>query len=75
MKTIRYCKSCTHPNTRPRITFNEDGICNGCLRNEEKKNLDWAAKEREFKAIVDRAMARQSLPTGLWQFDVLSVGL
>jgi N-acetyl sugar amidotransferase len=58
MKTIEFCKCCTHPNTRPRITFNEEGICNGCLHDEKKKVLDWEAKEAELKAIIAEALAK-----------------
>jgi N-acetyl sugar amidotransferase len=52
-----FCKECTHPITRPRIRFNAEGICNGCLRARQKKAIDWAAKEAEFRASVHSALA------------------
>lgn len=56
---MRYCTVCTHPNTRPRIVFNESGICNGCLRAREKKEeIDWAAKEEELKQLIHEALAK-----------------
>lgn len=32
-----YCKKCVMPNTRPGITFDENGVCSACLNNERKK--------------------------------------
>lgn len=55
---IRFCRNCTHPNTRPRIEFTADGLCNGCVRAEEKKRIDWEARARAFKQIVTEACAR-----------------
>ncbi|HDZ17313.1 hypothetical protein LCGC14_0985700 [marine sediment metagenome] len=50
---IKYCKKCVTPNTRPRIEFNEEGICNACLYAERKKIIDWKAKEEELIARVN----------------------
>ena len=27
---MKYCKKCTMPDTRPGITFNEEGGCSAC---------------------------------------------
>jgi N-acetyl sugar amidotransferase len=40
-------------STRPRISFNEDGLCNACVWSEKKKNLDWRAREAELTALLD----------------------
>jgi len=32
-------------STRPRITFNHDGLCNACVWSEKKQHLDWNARE------------------------------
>lgn len=53
-----FCKKCTHPNTRPRIRFTKDRICNGCLRAEQKKGIDWKAKEEEFKRLTAEIVLR-----------------
>ena len=56
---MEYCKTCTHPNTRPRIVFDEEGICNGCRRSTEKViEIDWKAKEAELKMRIQAAMDR-----------------
>ena len=46
---IEYCKICVTPNTRPRITFNEDGICNACAFSDDKKQTNWEEKEQQLR--------------------------
>jgi N-acetyl sugar amidotransferase len=53
---LLFCKECTHPITRPRIRFDRDGICNGCLHAREKKGIDWDAKEEEFRRVTRAAL-------------------
>ena len=36
---IFFYKKCVTSNQRPRICFNEDGICRACLWAEEKENI------------------------------------
>ena len=42
------------PNTRPRIVFDDEGICNACRNAEEKDRIDWDARRQEFLDYVDR---------------------
>ena len=51
---IKFCKKCFVPSTRPRITFNEQGICNACDWSEEKKNINWDKRKRFFETLCDR---------------------
>ena len=51
---MRYCKKCVMPDTRPGITFNEEGICSGCQSYERRKSIDWDARWKEFEAICDK---------------------
>lgn len=51
---IQYCKKCLMPNSRPRIVFNNEGICNACLHSENKyKNIDWEARRQEFLKLIE----------------------
>jgi len=52
---MRICKKCVQPDTRPMIYFNDDGICGACIWNEEKKSIDWDAREKELQEIADWA--------------------
>jgi N-acetyl sugar amidotransferase len=39
------------PSSRPRIVF-KDGICNACWYAEEKKEIDWDARKKEFLEVI-----------------------
>jgi N-acetyl sugar amidotransferase len=39
-------------STRPRITFDNNGICNACQWRDEKKILDWSKRITELKSII-----------------------
>ena len=41
-------------STRPRITFDERGWCNACQWVEEKKTVDWDARQNELKDILEK---------------------
>jgi len=52
--TIRFCKKCTISNQRPRITFDDRGVCSACSFAEFKRTqVDWAERERELIALCD----------------------
>ena len=42
------------PETRPGITFNEEGVCCACTHYENRKNVDWDARWRELEALCDK---------------------
>lgn len=54
LSSVFRCKNCLNMSTRPRISFDHRGWCNACQWMEEKKNLDWSARERELAAILDK---------------------
>ena len=52
---VLFCKKCTISNQRPRITFDEYGVCSACNFAEFKKNkIDWIERERELIALLDK---------------------
>jgi N-acetyl sugar amidotransferase len=52
---VKFCKICTMSNQRPRITFNEDGICSACQFAEfKRKGIDWQEREAELVKLLDR---------------------
>jgi len=52
---MRYCKRCVQTDTMPGIYFSEDGVCGACLYEDEKKKIDWKAREKELRDIVQWA--------------------
>ena len=54
-KKIVFCKKCVVSNQRPRLLFNEEGVCAACLFSEYKKNqIDWDKRENELKKLCDK---------------------
>lgn len=52
---VRYCTKCTISNQRPRITFDEKGVCSACNYAEFKKNsINWAEREKELVTLLDK---------------------
>jgi N-acetyl sugar amidotransferase len=52
---INFCKKCLMPDSRPRIEFNLEGVCNACLYSERKiQEIDWNARRQEFFDYVER---------------------
>ncbi|MBR2526667.1 N-acetyl sugar amidotransferase [bacterium] len=54
-KEVQICKECLMLSTRPRLTYNEDGVCSACQWSHEKKTtVDWAKRKEELKAFCDK---------------------
>ena len=50
---IKFCRNCVMPNSRPRVIFNEQGICNACTNADNKKEIDWEIRKKEFLILRD----------------------
>ena len=48
-----WCSTCLNMSTRNRIVFDETGRCNACVWSEEKKTLNWNAREEELKKLFN----------------------
>jgi N-acetyl sugar amidotransferase len=61
---ITYCTRCLIPDTKPHALFDEEGVCSACRAHERRHDaldgVDWAAREREFDALVEAAKARNA---------------
>jgi N-acetyl sugar amidotransferase len=49
-----YCKKCLYPNTKPDLSFNEEGICNACSNYSQRSEVNWEVRKTEFLDIVNR---------------------
>lgn len=50
---MKYCTRCLYPENHPlNITFNDEGICSGCLIHEEKDQLDWQERSNKLESIL-----------------------
>ena len=52
---MKFCKVCVTPDSRPRISFEENGVCNACIYSEKKSKLiNWKKREEEFLTLVKK---------------------
>ncbi|WP_434762309.1 N-acetyl sugar amidotransferase [Vibrio fortis] len=54
MKKIKYCNTCMYPETKPDLWFDEAGKCSACINFENRTEIDWAARQKEFSDITER---------------------
>ena len=54
-KNIFWCTKCVVASTRPRVTFNKEGVCSACQWAEEKKKLNWDERQK----MLDKLLADQ----------------
>ena len=47
-----FCQRCLTPRFRPRVVFDDNGVCNACHTADLKRTIDWAARRREFEELV-----------------------
>jgi len=50
---MKYCKNCLYPETKPGISFNQDGICDACTNFNLKDKIDWDARKEKLKEILE----------------------
>lgn len=68
---IKYCTKCIMPSTRPRIEFDEDGVCNACQYHEEKqKRIDWQAR----RCLLEKICEEHKRFDGYWDCIVPASG-
>jgi N-acetyl sugar amidotransferase len=54
-RIVKYCKKCTISNQRPRITFDQDGICSACNYAAYKRtSIDWSIREKELVDLCNK---------------------
>ncbi len=69
-KEVKFCTKCVMSNQRPRITFNEEGVCSACSYRETKKNIDWDERARMLEELLDKYRRND----GRWDVLVPSSG-
>ena len=66
---VEFCRGCVMSNQRPASTpefknlpdrkigtmnIGEDGTCDACRFSEQKEQIDWEAREKELRGLLDR---------------------
>jgi N-acetyl sugar amidotransferase len=54
-KEVKFCKKCVMSNQRPKIVFDDEGVCSACRFAEYKINvIDWEDRERQLLELLDK---------------------
>lgn len=54
-KEVKFCQKCVVSNQRPRITFDENGVCSACHYAYLKNNVfDWNKREQMLLELLDK---------------------
>ena len=68
---VKFCKKCVMSNQRPRIIFDNDGICSACNNTDKYKNsIDWDDRENQLMKLLDDHRSSD----GSWDVIVPSSG-
>ncbi len=51
--SLQYCIRCGLPSTEPDARYDRLGICVSCRSSEQKMHMDWHARDRELRQILD----------------------
>lgn len=66
VKKVTFCKNCVNSNLRPRLLFNDEGICDACTYSFRKyKEINWKKREKELVSLLNKFRSK----TG--KFDVI----
>jgi len=50
---VVFCRKCVISNQRPRIQFDDEGVCSACRYADKKHHLiDWAEREEQFMSLL-----------------------
>jgi N-acetyl sugar amidotransferase len=54
-KEVQQCTRCVMTNQRPRITFNDEGVCSACQYVDAKNGrIDWDNRRKELDDLLNR---------------------
>jgi|TARA_B100001971_G_scaffold5268_1_gene4357 N-acetyl sugar amidotransferase len=67
---VKYCRKCVISTQRPRIHFDEDGVCSACRFAEKKQNANWEEREEQLRGLLEKHRSND----GSWDVVVPSSG-
>ena len=51
---MKYCTKCVMPDTRPGITFDENGVCSACQSYEHRKEVNYSERFKELENLCNK---------------------
>ena len=52
--SLRYCRACLMPDTKPHLRFNDVGICDACTIYDGRQEIDWLARRQELEGLLNK---------------------
>ena len=59
-RSIRYCRRCVMPETKPDLHIDESGGCSACRSYENREVVDWDERKLELIEILERYRSRDN---------------
>lgn len=59
---IRACSNCVMLETRPRISFDSEGLCSACSWAVKKDHLDWRARQSSLEELLNSIRNQSGRP-------------
>ena len=54
-KKVKFCTRCVVSNQRPRIKFDQNGVCSACTYLDYKNQvIDWNVREAQLQKLVNK---------------------
>ena len=51
---VKFCKKCVMPSSSAiPVEFDENGVCSGCNTSNQKVEIDWKRREKQFKRLLE----------------------
>ena len=70
-KDVKFCTRCVVSSQRPRIEFDDKGVCNACNFSYDKYHIiDWKQREQQLERLLDKHRRTD----GTWDVIVPSSG-
>ncbi len=57
---MKYCIRCLFPDTKPELTFDENGVCDACRSADQKEKIDWNKRKSILKEILEKYRSKDS---------------
>lgn len=57
---MKYCSRCVLPDSRPHLSFDEEGVCNACRSFESRGKINWVERARSFEQVISHAKEKSS---------------
>tara|TARA_B100000035_G_C21030934_1_gene568419 strand:+ start:206 stop:1336 length:1131 start_codon:yes stop_codon:yes gene_type:complete len=57
---MRWCKKCVYPEVAVDFTFDDQGVCSGCLSKSDTKNIDWDKEWKDLVKLVEKYKSKDS---------------